>query len=440
MPDLLSPADAAKVLGVAEADVMAILDSGELKGKKIGTAWRIRRAALDEYLAQVARRGRVRAWPRSRRSRSTPARPAARRRNGIPASRSSCARSAAPSRRTSSTATTGQAVENDLVKALRELPEERARLADGAAQRAVPELQGRDGLRRRRASARTASSAARPRSSPTTRSRRRSGRRACCRSRSRPIASATTCAAGGRASGSRRTRLARSVAHRHGAQPLHSLLDVRREGALPVGGRGRPLLLRQRAGPRFTGPHRHAAGAPRALGAGVRARSITSSTTSRCRGRKGSTSTCCARSSRSRRRSWCRTTRRSSRGTSSSTTRSCCSTPRRRVAEQMHAKLEQLCAAQVPGDTYRNLRIHPVYSNQTFKHVLVPVWLLAYNYGPKKFQVVANGYTGVIAGRLSVQRLEDSLPRGHDPDRGDGIDVRGELSRPSRRDRAAGPE
>ena len=52
IPDLLSPADAAKALGVSEADVMAILESGELKGKKIGAAWRIRRASLDEYLAQ----------------------------------------------------------------------------------------------------------------------------------------------------------------------------------------------------------------------------------------------------------------------------------------------------------------------------------------------------------------------------------------------------
>ena len=50
--DLMSPADAAKALGVTEADVMAILESGELKAKKIGAAWRIRRAAIDEYLAQ----------------------------------------------------------------------------------------------------------------------------------------------------------------------------------------------------------------------------------------------------------------------------------------------------------------------------------------------------------------------------------------------------
>ena len=67
--------------------------------------------------------------------------------------------------------------------------------------------------------------------------------------------------------------------------------------------------------------------------------------------------------------------------------------------QQMHQKLEQLCAAQVPGDTYRNLVIHPVYSNQTFKHILVPVWLLTYDYGTKKYQVVANGYTGAIAGQ-----------------------------------------
>jgi excisionase family DNA binding protein len=50
--DLMSPADAAKALGVTETDVLTILESGELKAKKIGTAWRIRRAAIDEYLAQ----------------------------------------------------------------------------------------------------------------------------------------------------------------------------------------------------------------------------------------------------------------------------------------------------------------------------------------------------------------------------------------------------
>lgn len=51
-PDLLAPADIAKRLGVSEADVMAIIEAGELKAKKIGSSFRVTRAALDTYLAQ----------------------------------------------------------------------------------------------------------------------------------------------------------------------------------------------------------------------------------------------------------------------------------------------------------------------------------------------------------------------------------------------------
>jgi excisionase family DNA binding protein len=52
LPDLLAPADVAEALGVPEADVMAIIQSGELAAKKIGTSYRIRRASLDEYLSK----------------------------------------------------------------------------------------------------------------------------------------------------------------------------------------------------------------------------------------------------------------------------------------------------------------------------------------------------------------------------------------------------
>jgi excisionase family DNA binding protein len=51
MPELLSPGEVAQALGVAEADVMTALSDGSLKGKRIGSAWRITRAALDEFLA-----------------------------------------------------------------------------------------------------------------------------------------------------------------------------------------------------------------------------------------------------------------------------------------------------------------------------------------------------------------------------------------------------
>ena len=38
------------MLGVSEADVLATLDMGDLKGKKIGSTWRITKIALDEFL------------------------------------------------------------------------------------------------------------------------------------------------------------------------------------------------------------------------------------------------------------------------------------------------------------------------------------------------------------------------------------------------------
>ena len=57
------------------------------------------------------------------------------------------------------------------------------------------------------------------------------------------------------------------------------------------------------------------------------------------------------------------------------------------------------CAGQVPGDTYRNLQVDADYEGQTFKHILVPIWLLAYTYGAQVYQVVVNGYTGAIAGK-----------------------------------------
>jgi len=50
-PELLSPAEVAKTLGVSEADVVSIIESGELNAKKIGAAYRVKRSALNEYLA-----------------------------------------------------------------------------------------------------------------------------------------------------------------------------------------------------------------------------------------------------------------------------------------------------------------------------------------------------------------------------------------------------
>jgi len=69
-----------------------------------------------------------------------------------------------------------------------------------------------------------------------------------------------------------------------------------------------------------------------------------------------------------------------------------------RARDAMDAKVRQMCVAQIPGDTYRNLQVRADYAGQTFKHILAPVWLLSYNYGARTFQCVMNGVTGAVGG------------------------------------------
>ena len=50
LPELLSPGQAAQELGVSEGDILASIESGDLRGKKIGSTYRITRAALNDFL------------------------------------------------------------------------------------------------------------------------------------------------------------------------------------------------------------------------------------------------------------------------------------------------------------------------------------------------------------------------------------------------------
>jgi len=77
--------------------------------------------------------------------------------------------------------------------------------------------------------------------------------------------------------------------------------------------------------------------------------------------------------------------------------------------KEMDAAMIRLCSAQVPGDTQRNLEVATDYSGQTFKHILVPLWLSIYDYGARHFQVVVNGYTGAIAGDYPKSWVKISL-------------------------------
>ena len=50
MPDVMTPAEAAEFLKVAAEDVVAAIESGDLQARKIGSAYRISKDALQEFL------------------------------------------------------------------------------------------------------------------------------------------------------------------------------------------------------------------------------------------------------------------------------------------------------------------------------------------------------------------------------------------------------
>ena len=52
VPEIMTLPEAATYMRVSEEDILAIIQSGELKAKKIGTSYRISKKAIDDYLSE----------------------------------------------------------------------------------------------------------------------------------------------------------------------------------------------------------------------------------------------------------------------------------------------------------------------------------------------------------------------------------------------------
>lgn len=68
----------------------------------------------------------------------------------------------------------------------------------------------------------------------------------------------------------------------------------------------------------------------------------------------------------------------------------------------MDNEIRNRCSAEVPGDTFRNLEVNTDKHNITYKHILLPIWISAFQYKGKTFQFVVNGQTGEISGEKPV--------------------------------------
>ena len=52
MPSVMTPAEAAAILKVSQEDVMAAIEAGDLKAKKLGNAYRISKGSLEKFLSE----------------------------------------------------------------------------------------------------------------------------------------------------------------------------------------------------------------------------------------------------------------------------------------------------------------------------------------------------------------------------------------------------
>ncbi len=57
------------------------------------------------------------------------------------------------------------------------------------------------------------------------------------------------------------------------------------------------------------------------------------------------------------------------------------------------------CAGDVPGTAHRSLQVQSAFSHLTFKHALLPVWIAAYRYRDRPYQLLVNGQTGEVVGQ-----------------------------------------
>jgi hypothetical protein len=77
--------------------------------------------------------------------------------------------------------------------------------------------------------------------------------------------------------------------------------------------------------------------------------------------------------------------------------------------ERIDAAIQQDVRGRIGGDEQRIDSIHTRYDALTYKHLLLPVWLLAYKYNAKTYQVVVNACTGEVQGERPYSWVKITL-------------------------------
>ncbi len=78
----------------------------------------------------------------------------------------------------------------------------------------------------------------------------------------------------------------------------------------------------------------------------------------------------------------------------------------KQAVDIMESAQEQRCRRDVPGDTQRFLNVINRFYNETFKHILLPIWISAYRYNDKVYRFLVNGQTGEVTGKAPVSVIK----------------------------------
>jgi len=68
----------------------------------------------------------------------------------------------------------------------------------------------------------------------------------------------------------------------------------------------------------------------------------------------------------------------------------------------MRDKAKSACYADIPTNHVRNFSMSADFSDETWRYVLLPVYVAAYQFESKTYQVMVNGQTGTVAGQKPV--------------------------------------
>jgi ribosomal protein S27E len=75
----------------------------------------------------------------------------------------------------------------------------------------------------------------------------------------------------------------------------------------------------------------------------------------------------------------------------------------------MERQIEQDVRSDIGGDEQRINQVQTATSNETFQHLLLPVWIGAYRFQGKVFQVVVNARTGEVQGERPYSAMKITL-------------------------------